>query len=97
MVVAGRGISTRRLQRQPREGRDRQDHHCQIAGGFHTCRRSQTVDCSSHRQATRHQNGGGSRLRRHSRIREWATAQGYTVSARGRLPKEIVEAYGAAH
>lgn len=30
-------------------------------------------------------------------IREWATAQGYTVSPRGRLPKEIVEAYGAAH
>ncbi|MGV9825939.1 histone-like nucleoid-structuring protein Lsr2 [Gordonia sp. NPDC003429] len=32
-----------------------------------------------------------------SMIREWATSQGYKVNPRGRLPKGILEAYGAAH
>jgi hypothetical protein len=30
-------------------------------------------------------------------IREWATAQGYELSARGRIPAQIEEAYNAAH
>ena len=30
-------------------------------------------------------------------IREWAQSQGHEVSARGRVKKEIVEAYNAAH
>jgi hypothetical protein len=30
-------------------------------------------------------------------IREWAQSQGYDVSARGRIPANIVEAYEAAH
>jgi len=30
-------------------------------------------------------------------IREWATANGYEVSARGRVKAEIVDAYAAAH
>ncbi|MFC9836002.1 Lsr2 family protein [Rhodococcus sp. NPDC127530] len=30
-------------------------------------------------------------------IREWATEQGYELSARGRIPAEIEEAYNAAH
>ncbi|OBA30880.1 histone-like nucleoid-structuring protein Lsr2 [Gordonia sp. 852002-51296_SCH5728562-b] len=32
-----------------------------------------------------------------SDIREWAIEEGYEVGPRGRLPKEIVEAYEAAH
>ena len=32
-----------------------------------------------------------------SDIREWAIAEGYEVGPRGRLPKEIVDAYEAAH
>ncbi|GAB3601240.1 histone-like nucleoid-structuring protein Lsr2 [Microbacterium tumbae] len=30
-------------------------------------------------------------------IREWANANGYTVSERGRVPAPVVEAYRAAH
>lgn len=30
-------------------------------------------------------------------IREWANANGHTVSERGRIPSDIVEAYDAAH
>lgn len=30
-------------------------------------------------------------------IREWAGAQGYTVSARGRIPADVAEAYDAAN
>lgn len=30
-------------------------------------------------------------------IREWANANGYTVSDRGRVPADIIEAYDAAH
>ncbi len=32
-----------------------------------------------------------------SAIREWARANGYTVNERGRLPKEIVDAFEAAN
>ena len=34
---------------------------------------------------------------RSARIREWAQANGHTVSARGRIAATIVEAYTAAH
>ena len=30
-------------------------------------------------------------------VREWARANGYQVSDRGRVPSEVVEAYRAAH
>lgn len=30
-------------------------------------------------------------------IREWAAANGYTVSERGRVPAAVLEAYDAAH
>jgi hypothetical protein len=30
-------------------------------------------------------------------IRDWAEENGHTVSARGRIPKSVVEAYEAAH
>lgn len=30
-------------------------------------------------------------------IREWAQAQGETVSPKGRIPKAVIEAYDAAH
>ncbi|WP_328814263.1 histone-like nucleoid-structuring protein Lsr2 [Rhodococcus sp. NBC_00297] len=30
-------------------------------------------------------------------IREWANANGYAVSARGRIPEHIIEAFNAAH
>lgn len=29
--------------------------------------------------------------------REWATRQGYTVNAKGRIPRAVEEAYAAAH
>ena len=32
-----------------------------------------------------------------SRIREWAAANGYAVSARGRIAADIMEAYAANH
>lgn len=47
--------------------------------------------------------GGGARKRRragqqdYSAIREWATANGFTVSERGRVPASVLEAYDAAH
>lgn len=30
-------------------------------------------------------------------IRDWAAENGYEVSARGRIPNDIVEAYNSAH
>jgi hypothetical protein len=30
-------------------------------------------------------------------IRDWATQNGYAVSARGRIPKSIQDAFAAAH
>ena len=30
-------------------------------------------------------------------VREWASANGYTVSDRGRVPNEVQKAYAAAH
>lgn len=32
-----------------------------------------------------------------SAVREWARQNGYTVSSRGRIPNEVLEAYDAAH
>ncbi|UZJ27029.1 Lsr2 family protein (plasmid) [Rhodococcus antarcticus] len=32
-----------------------------------------------------------------TRIREWAQSNGHTVSARGRIPATVVDAYNAAH
>ena len=48
--------------------------------------------------------GGGGRApqrrsgqRDYGPIREWASANGYTVSERGRVPASVLEAYDAAH
>jgi hypothetical protein len=35
--------------------------------------------------------------KRAKETREWATSQGYELSARGRIPAQIEEAYNAAH
>ena len=35
--------------------------------------------------------------KRAKEIREWATTEGYELSARGRIPAQIEEAYNAAH
>ena len=44
----------------------------------------------------RRQSGGRGKLET-QKIRDWANANGYTVSDRGRIPGHIVEAYDAAH
>ncbi|MDH6284844.1 Lsr2 family DNA-binding protein [Prescottella agglutinans] len=44
------------------------------------------------RPAKQTSNGGSTQ-----QIREWANANGYTVSARGRIAADIMEAYTAAH
>ncbi len=46
--------------------------------------------------------GGGRRRRRPGQedfgpVREWAKEHGYQVSARGRVPASVLEAYDAAH
>jgi hypothetical protein len=42
--------------------------------------------------------GGASVDREHNQaIREWARRQGMTVSGRGRIPREVTEAYRHAH
>ncbi|MGW9265565.1 histone-like nucleoid-structuring protein Lsr2 [Gordonia terrae] len=42
-------------------------------------------------------NTGGAGSSVNASIREWAADNGYEVSARGRIPNDIVEAYNAAH
>jgi hypothetical protein len=41
--------------------------------------------------------GGGSGRDDIPQIREWAEANGYEVSARGRIKKEVIDAYDEAH
>ena len=50
------------------------------------------------RKASRRRKGGGKTQSRTplSSIRAWANENGYTVSTRGRIPAEVVEAYEAA-
>src|SRR3712207_5535561 len=48
-------------------------------------------------RASRRQSSGGSGRGDIAQIRAWAESQGMDVSARGRIKKEIVEAYDAAH
>lgn len=40
---------------------------------------------------------GGASNSEAGKVREWARANGYTVSDRGRIPAEIAEAYAKAH
>src|SRR4051794_24076820 len=40
---------------------------------------------------------GGSGRDNISQIRQWAEANGYEVSARGRIKKEVIDAYDEAH
>lgn len=47
------------------------------------------------RPGTRRSSGSSSS--KTAEIRAWAQANGYTVSARGRIPADIVEAYEKAH
>jgi hypothetical protein len=55
------------------------------------------------RSATRRDRGNGTGGRapvdreQNQAIREWARNQGMTVSARGRIPREVTEAYHRAH
>jgi len=46
------------------------------------------------RPGTRRASGGNSKT---AEIRAWAQANGYTVSSRGRIRADIVEAYDKAH
>lgn|SRR5690625_1064716 len=48
------------------------------------------------RRTTQRGGGGRSSSSDASRVREWARANGYTVSDRGRIPAEVREAYEAA-
>jgi len=49
------------------------------------------------RTNTRTRRGSASPKRNLSDIREWAQANGHSVSARGRIARSIVEEYEAAH
>lgn len=42
-------------------------------------------------------NAGGNGASVNASIRDWASENGYEVSARGRIPNDIVEAYNSAH
>lgn len=44
-----------------------------------------------------HQNSSPADRERTQKIREWANEQGMNVSERGRLPRNVMEAYDAAH
>ena len=48
-------------------------------------------------RTTRRQSSGGSGRDDIAQIRSWAESQGLDVSARGRIKKDIIEAYDAAH
>ncbi len=48
-------------------------------------------------RTTRRQGSGGSGRDDIAQIRAWAESQGMDVSARGRIKKEIIDAYDAAH
>lgn len=47
-------------------------------------------------QAKQRQGAPAARNQEAAQIREWAKANGYTVSSRGRVNSEIIEAYRAA-
>lgn len=49
------------------------------------------------RRQTGRSNGGGSNRSDLQKIREWAKENGYQVSDRGRISKEVQEAYAAAN
>ncbi len=50
------------------------------------------------RRATQRRGGGAAKPTSDaSKVREWARANGYTVSERGRIPAEVREAYDAAN
>ncbi|WP_431816608.1 histone-like nucleoid-structuring protein Lsr2 [Gordonia jacobaea] len=49
------------------------------------------------RVTTKKSSGPSKSVASTSDIREWAIEEGYEVGPRGRLPKEIVEAFEAAH
>lgn len=54
--------------------------------------RARTARGSSRRSAAKSSGGGDTKA-----MREWARSQGWTVSDRGRIPAEIMDAYTAAH
>jgi len=47
--------------------------------------------------AGRRRRGGGNASGRAGEIRDWARAQGITVSERGRIPADLAAKYDAAH
>ena len=48
-------------------------------------------------RSSRRQSSGGSGRDDISQIRAWAEANGYEVSARGRIKKEVIDAYDQGH
>lgn len=49
------------------------------------------------RRSTGRQPAAGGRQPGANEVRAWAQAQGYEVSSRGRVPREVREAYDKAH
>ena len=74
--------------------------HARRTGGR---RRASSAGTSARRSAGRpgQSNGSGGRApvdrEQNQAIREWARKQGMTVSERGRIPREVTEAYHRAH
>jgi uncharacterized membrane protein len=55
------------------------------------------ADTARRRDGRRRNSGGGSSRDDIPQIRAWAESQGMDVSARGRVKKEIIDAYDEAH
>jgi len=55
------------------------------------------AETARRRDGRRRSSGGGSGRDDIPQIRAWAEANGYEVSARGRIKKEVLDAYDAAH
>jgi uncharacterized membrane protein len=55
------------------------------------------ADTARRRDGRRRNSGGGSSRDDIPQIRQWAESQGMDVSARGRVKKEIIDAYDEAH
>ncbi|MGW5521728.1 Lsr2 family DNA-binding protein [Gordonia sp. NPDC003950] len=92
MVLGGRRLPARYLEGEPREDRGRVPLakllavSTRVGGRRHPT--ATRIDPPTRRQSTTPDP---------AQVREWATANGYSVSARGRLPRNVVDAYDAAH
>ncbi|MFT4281992.1 histone-like nucleoid-structuring protein Lsr2 [Microbacterium sp.] len=61
---------------------------------FITAGRSVSAAAAAQARPSRRRSGGNSDL---AAIRSWAKANGHTVNERGRIPKNVLDAYAAAH